>query len=49
MHFHAQRWEEAAADLAQAARLAPGNREIVELLQRAQLLARRAAPGGSGS
>ncbi|MFO7654863.1 MAG: tetratricopeptide repeat protein [Candidatus Krumholzibacteriia bacterium] len=41
MHYHARRWSRAASDLAEAARLAPGNQEIVDLLQRAELMARR--------
>jgi tetratricopeptide (TPR) repeat protein len=41
MSFHAQRWADAVRDLEQAARLAPGNPDIISILQRARLLAER--------
>jgi tetratricopeptide (TPR) repeat protein len=41
MHFHAKQWEAAAADLQEAARLAPGNETIAEVLQRTLLMIQR--------
>lgn len=41
MHFHAKRWQDAVEDLQEAARLTPDNQEIIALLQRSRLLARR--------
>jgi tetratricopeptide (TPR) repeat protein len=41
MYFNAQQWENAVADLQEAARLAPDNPEIQEVLQRAILMVQR--------
>jgi Flp pilus assembly protein TadD len=45
MHYHARRWTEAVTDLQEAARLAPGNQEITNILQRARLLEQRTQSG----
>ncbi|PID81929.1 hypothetical protein CSB20_00415 [bacterium DOLZORAL124_64_63] len=44
LHLHAQRYDQALRDLGEAARLAPGNREVIELLQRARALRRAHTP-----
>jgi tetratricopeptide (TPR) repeat protein len=44
--FHGQRWSEAVADFKRALELAPGNVEIIPLLQRAQSRVGRAAGDG---
>ncbi len=41
MHFHHEQWPEAVHDLERAARLAPDNAGILQILQRARLLAAR--------
>ena len=41
MHFHHEQWPEAVHDLERAVRLAPNNAEILQVLQRARLLAAR--------
>lgn len=46
VRFHSKRWREAVADFKRALELAPGNAEIIPLLQRAQSRVGRAAGDG---